>query len=103
MATSQHEVGCMVDGHHWGPCLDEEGKPCEPTPGRRTVREGPRIETTRMQVDIPAGPQPITGGPLHAVVRGPGGLDITLSGGGSTFGRMLTAIGDTLSAFADEL
>ncbi len=57
----------------------------------------PPIRTTRMEVVIPNGPQPTTTGPYHAVIRGPGGLDVSISGEQYLFGRIVGAVGDLLA------
>lgn len=123
-----HWVGCKLNGSHTGTtCRDESmnvlgvtddcnpecalgehssGVPCYPSGTAAAPR---RIETTRIEVTIPEfaipeprGPQPTTPGPLHAVVRGPGGLDVTVSADENLFGRILSAIGDAISLAAGD-
>jgi hypothetical protein len=87
------EEGCTIGQH-------DSGIACFPA----VIPDRPRnttLQTSRLDVVIPAGPQPTKPGPYHAVVRGPDGLDVSVSGDGPMFGRILGSVGDTLSAFLE--
>lgn len=43
-----------------------------------------------------SGRQPTTGGPYHAVIRGPNGLDISISGSAEIVAAQLRAVAATL-------
>lgn len=110
----EHSRGCTLGDHTLSvPCGEAVIRP----PAQR-----PLIQTSRLDVDIPmnippipdtafaqAGRRPsadiplvVPGDPYRAKVRGPGGLNVDISGDdGGLFSRVLSAIGDAIGFALD--